>query len=290
MCPLHEDHDPSLSLTVKPADHGTMWGLFGRCTAGSCRASLPDVIRHFGLPLGRVLYGGNDAYASEVHRTSAAPLPDLAELCGWTEALWADDARLRYLRDERGLSERVVRKYRIGWNEAQGRYMLPVADLDGKLANVRRYRPDAKPGEGKMVGLRGRGGQLYPLAPTPSDADPVLVAEGEWDALVARSHGLTAVCGTLGAATWRPAWSAALAGRSVAFVYDCDKAGRDGAAEAAAVVGRVAKFVRVVDLGLQPGEDLTDWFIKYERSRSDLLGLIAGTPSLGGVGGGGRRG
>ncbi|MGI9121192.1 MAG: toprim domain-containing protein [Acidimicrobiales bacterium] len=221
-----------------------------------------------------------------IHRRPkhAAPLPTDEDLRRWSSALWADEARLRYLLDERGLSERVVRRFRLGWNERQGRYTLPVAGPDEKLANLRSYKPNAK--ARKMIPLRGRGGQLYPQPPRTSDAEPVLVTEGEWDALVARSHGLTAVSGTLGAATWQPAWSAALAGRSVAFVYDCDKAGRDGAAHAAESVRSLAMRVRVVDLGLGPGEDLSDWFNVYQRTRDDLLGLIAGTASLGRSGGG----
>jgi DNA primase len=287
LCPVHGDrHRPNLSVDVQRR-FGPAATLFMHCKR--CGANGDDVLDALGLAEWRqAIYHRNNDAVLQRRLTHAAPLPTNEELDRWSEALWADAARLRYLAEERGLSERVIRRYRLGWNEEQSRYMLPVAGDDGKLANVRRYKPDAHPDEGKMIGLRGRGGQLYPAPPTASDAAPVLVTEGEWDALVARSHGLTAVCGTLGAATWRPAWSGALAGLSVAFIYDCDDAGREGAAAAAGAVLPIARRVRVVDLGLGAGEDLTDWFVTYGRSADDLLRLIASTSSLEREGGGGR--
>lgn len=282
LCPMHEDHEPSLTFTLKRAD-GPYWGLFGRCTGGSCRASLPDVIRHLGLPVGRVLYIGNEAYARPPQYVE--PLPSLTQVDEWQRYLQSSESLWRYVTEDRGVAGRIAHQFRLGYDEGRECYTFPVAGEDGRLANLRRYRPGGKP---KMKNLPGhRADQLYPALP-PASARAVVVAEGEWDALVARSHGLTAVSGTAGAATWLPEWSVALAGRDVAFVYDCDEAGREGAAKAAADVARIAKSVRIVDLGLHEHGDVSDWF-GSGRTVEELRRLINATAVAGAKKGGGRR-
>ena len=69
-------------------------------------------------------------------------------------------------------------------------------------------------------------------------------------------------------------WREYLADKNVAIVYDCDEAGLRGAeAVGRQLLGWGCK-VRVIQLGLDKGEDITDWFVKYGRTSDDLLQLI----------------
>jgi len=275
LCPAHPDRKASLRLTVKVVFG--RWALYGRCTG--CSVSLPDMIRDLGLGVHRVLNVGNDGYSRPTGVLPPKPLPSPDRIRAWMNHLDGSPALLRYVLEERGLSRRIVRQYHVGFDEGLECFVLPVYE-DGRVVNLRRYRPNLPPGE-KMRSLQGHGSppRLYP--PLPSDKRPVVVAEGEWDALVARRHGLLAVTGTGGARAWQAGWSPAMADRHVAIAYDCDEAGRTGALVTATAVAPFARSVRVVDLGLGDKQDLTDWFVKHGRSVDDLRALINATPVAG---------
>ena len=109
---------------------------------------------------------------------------------------------------------------------------------------------------------------------------PVLLCEGEWDAMRAYADGFPVATGTGGASTWRAAWSSILAGREVAIVYDVDQAGRQGAEKVASALLATDSIVRVVALPL-PGDgdskDLSDY--RQSRTAGDLQELIDKTSS-----------
>ncbi|WP_370582585.1 AAA family ATPase [Plantibacter sp. VKM Ac-2885] len=117
---------------------------------------------------------------------------------------------------------------------------------------------------------------------------PVLLCEGEWDALLANqeSEGLyVAVTGTGGAQT-PPRDLSPLSGREVFVAYDADEAGRAGAEKVATRLNQAGARARVLDLtrlGVSPDskEDVTDFFVKYagtaERLASEMERLRSQT-------------
>ncbi len=289
-CPVHGDrNEPNLSIEVKPNWGGRLAVQF-HCLA--CGANGEAVLAELGLSAHAsiIFHRGKEDFAQQRPKY-IAPLPSGQKLDEWQAALQADEERWSYVTETRGVAPKIAHQFRLGWDEGSGRYTLPVWGPGGRLVNVRRYDPEAPEGRDKMLNTTGHGTppRLYPYLP-PSGTRRLYVAEGEWDVLVARSHGLTAFSGTHGADTWLPEWSAALAGRPVVFLYDCDDRGREGAAKAAAsVLTATSKTVRIVDLGLENHGDLTDWFAS-DRSLDELRKLINST-TVAGVGrGGGRRG
>jgi hypothetical protein len=204
-----------------------------------------------------------------------APLPSLRRLSDWNRGLRADPERLAYLHDVRGLDDRTINRYELGHDGE--RYVLPVRTHGhkGRLVNVRRYLPEPPPGQRKMLGKAGRGIQLYPCVP---GSKSVLLCEGEWDALLAIRHGLPAVTSTGGVNGWEADWNPAFTGSVVAIVFDCDAEGRLAAAARGRELCAAGAWVKVVDLGLEDKEDLTDHFVKYGHSAADLLTLIRQTP------------
>jgi hypothetical protein len=184
---------------------------------------------------------------------------------GWHSRLMATDEPLGYLCQKRGLRASTLGRYRLGWDGEA--FTLPVFGPGGKLVNLRRRRlaPLAKP-----IGLRGRGSQLYPDVPAGRG---VLLLAGEFDALLARQKGLpfavTTTCGT----QLPEHLIRALAGRLVAVAYDVGEE-----AEAEKTVGKLRAAdcqAWVVRLELpRSGDDLTDWFVTYRRTRRDFFELI----------------
>lgn len=287
LCPAHEDKEPSLCISVGPAYRT---GLpTSKFSCKGCGANGDRVLAALGLSEHRKSIYGLEGFNVQPKRKFVAPLPSDEQLANWCDHLRGEPRLMAYLSEHRALDLPTLDAWYVGYDEAFDCYTLPVLNEAGEVVNVRRYDPSGRP---KMRNLAGHGSppRLYPCPPT-SDDRAVVVAEGEWDALVARGHGLTALSGTHGADTWRPEWSTALRGRHVAFVYDCDGPGREYAPAHAAEVARFAKSVRVVDLAPERDDkwDLTDWFVSG-RSRDELRALINATPVAGAGRGGGRHG
>lgn len=278
--PEHADSEGSLCIDVKPYYDGKMIVAI-RCPV--CRWKGSDVCNALGLPV-RILFGNHERYRSDDRPTYTAPLTEDL-LRSHRKALQESPDRLAYLHDHRGLTLATIERFELGYDGLWEKFVLPVRNARGALVNFRQYDPGAETGKMKNASGRGSPARLYPL-PLQRRWQWLLVVEGEWDALLARQHNLPAVTGTEGAGTWLPKWSAALTGRKVAFAFDCDTAGREHAAKHAFEVVKVAAAVKVLDLGLGDGEDVSDWFLKYGRSSKDLRKLISATPALDAGGGG----
>jgi hypothetical protein len=273
LCPCHPDRNPSLELDVTWEWHGLNNTVLAYCHG--CERSLPDVAAAVELPMSviregirRLLLLAESRLRGERPRVGAVALPSEATVLGWSSALQTKPSVLRHLRIKRGLTAATLGNYRIGWDSASNTVTIP-AYAHGVLVNVRRYRIDGR--SPKMRGLAGAGSQLYPDPVVIKAAPYVLLCEGEWDTLLARQHDFPAFTGTAGANTWRDEWSEHLRRRNVVVAYDCDDAGRRGAARVAEQLNRAgARRVVVVDLGLGEGEDITDWFILHRRKAYEL--------------------
>lgn len=268
-CPMpnHPDENPSVLIEYKVGRYKQP-DLFVWCR--TCRVSLTKICEAVGVEVHRVL-NGNACLNREIgqRQTQPALLPTPAEIEKWGERLCGDKAKLAYLRDKRGLNFDTAIRYRIGHDGTA--YTLPVYD-GGEIVNLRRYVPGQKP-----LSVRGRiAKRLYPNVPHGSW---LMLCEGEWDTLLARQHGLPALTNTAGVGCWDDKWNIHLRGRDVAITFDCDKAGRESAVRRAGEVVGVARTVKVVNLRLGHKEDLTDWFVKYQRTAADLRQLIKDTPA-----------
>jgi len=277
--PEHEDEEPSLGIDVRAHRYTGLATVLVNCPA--CKAGLKEACEAAGVPQWKVLDGNGALLHSQ---RPAAPAEDLspvkaeAKVRRYREALLTSPKRLAYLHEQRGLSLATIEYYQIGYDEGLDKYVLPVRDGQRRIVNFRRYLPGAPAGM-KMRNASGHGSppRLYPSLP---GRGWVLMVEGEWDALVALQHGLPACTGTHGT-TWLPQWSPLMADRKVVFAFDCDDAGRNAAAKYAADVAKHASEVRVLDLGLEDREDVSDWFVKYGRSADELVAVIRTLSPLG---------
>jgi P4 family phage/plasmid primase-like protien len=195
------------------------------------------------------------------------------------------------LREERGLSDKVIDKYRIGytlkhWNlkdlpyrKHKDCFTIPV--YKGKeLVNI-RYHTRKKKADPKDLPYQT--GLEYPTWLYPEEQlkeRTLILTEGELDALCSMSQGLPAITVTGGAGTWKPEFTKRFKSKVLYIILDCDKAGRDGAKKIARELEPVVREIRIVDLDpeRQDGYDLTNWFITDGKSKEELLKLIQKTP------------
>lgn len=156
-----------------------------------------------------------------------------------------DTDRVRLAQD-RGLPMGAFAHLELGYID--GKYLIPVRNLDGKLTDIRQYQlgQKSKSTAGCAVGLFG----AQFLAESARKEEPVYVCEGEWDAIAFEWLRLKAgkpgiVVGVPGANTFKPEWAAWLRDRDVFALYDNDDAGRAGHRKLCQNVDRVVRSLHV---------------------------------------------
>ena len=191
-----------------------------------------------------------------------------------------DDFRM-FLKEARGLTSEVIRHYKLGFAKSHPKYgggerlTIPVWK-NGRIVNLRFHSfKDENPKDYPYDSDLPSAISLYPEDQLKSDK--VWLCEGEPDALCAISHGLNALTVTGGAGSWKNEFTPLFKGKMVNIVYDCDPAGRQGARKIAEILVRVAEKVKVIDLGLKEGADLTDYF--QEQTREQVKELADVTPA-----------
>lgn len=221
-----------------------------------------------------------------------------------------------YLNQKRGLNKATIEAARIGFdpqgiakdaagNWVEGRYAIPIPDKDGKWRNIRLYSPIAS-ADFKMINYvfakktdkevrYGSPVRLYGLYELVTGKyENIVICEGEWDRLLLnqmfREAGYEtwlAVTGTHGANTFEPEWLPYFFGKNVYFCYDCDNPGKLASAD------HVSKYflktmdkyagVYIVELpldGSKENKDISDYFLKGNRSCDEFVQLCVGTPEV----------
>lgn len=225
------------------------------------------------------------AVASRSRKRERAPeqLPTEATVEGWRRSLMSDPIALDDLKATRGLWTKTVDHFELGWDRGASAYTLPVRDSAGKLLNVRRYQLRPPPGRRKIWGITGHNGPaLYPwsaLHKARERKEPVIICEGEADALVTNQNGFRAVTRTSSARTWRQGWSSHFKGMTVYVCHDMDTAGQVANRKVARSLLRAGvKDVFVVRLpyAVTPkhGKDLTDWWMDHDADTDAFRRLL----------------
>lgn len=213
-CPLHDDANPSLSVTWKARPHRDGGAVLMHCF--SCQAAAADIAAALGLGMAHLFDEPADPNAARAPRPPqprhrpGRPVPARApekkhpwrKVRVYTYTTEAGTPVLQVIRQECScdaepeLHKRFLQRYRHG-----------------------RQWVWKKPADHTPVLYRARA-----LAHAEADGW-VWLTEGEKDAETAASRGLTATTNPQGAGAFAPELAAALAGRRVAIVVDRDRAG-----------------------------------------------------------------
>lgn len=260
LCPAHDDHNPSLSITRgdngKPLLH---------CHAGCsyeqiCQALEMQTLSTAALPPGRI----------------AKSKPKQRPLYGSFEA--AIQAIC--------IQARSTHTASWPYQRAGGQEAFRVARFD-RPDGDKQYRPLHKTAEGWVIADPPEPLPLYNL-PELKNSGPVYVLEGEKCADIAKSIGLLATTSAHGAkAANKTNWSP-LAGREVVILPDNDKQGRQYADNVARILFELDPTIRIkmVKLpGLKEKGDIVD-FISANNTcgvdavRLQIEALVSKTPYL----------
>lgn len=181
-----------------------------------------------------------------------------------------------------GISEEVINELDIK-SELGDEISFPVV-MYNKIVDVRSYRPNDRANK-----IKSRSGSTtgliipFDIWMQEPDTKWTILCAGEKDMAVTRSHGLNAITLT-GGEKALPKLIHPFKNKRVAICYDNDEAGISGAKALAAFLKPYVNEVKVVtnfhEVCKEHGEDLTDYFTKYKKTKHDLVECIKTTPEF----------
>jgi putative DNA primase/helicase len=252
-CPLCEDPGASNSPSASFNFNADRWNCLKTDGHGG---TVGKLVRDLELevPRGRIIH-------RNVSRPSdAQPLPSAEDVELWHKKLLDDVELVADLEDTRGWSVATLKRFQIGWNERDFRFTIPIHDAEGRLVNVKRYRPGVIPPEPKMKGVFGHNKAAIFGYDTLRQNNTILWCAGEPDRILAVQEGFPAVTQTGGEIKrFLPEWGPLFEGKTVYVCYDADDAGRAGADRTIEVLSQHALAVYRVNLPeVSRGYDITD--------------------------------
>lgn len=194
----------------------------------------------------------------------------------WQNETLSETSKKRAL--DLGISEEVIEDLQLKTPAHTDSIAFPVF-MDDVLLDIRTYNPG---GEVKIKSRSGcPNGLIIPFDTwqrTPTNRATIICA-GEKDMAIARSKGLNAITIT-GGENKIPSQLNYFKDRIVIIVYDNDQTGRAGAIKLANALLEVTDKVKVVTKfheGMEEKEDITDYFVKYEHTKEELIASIEET-------------
>lgn len=195
---------------------------------------------------------------------------------------WITDTTIsadsKALANRLGISDAVLSELNVASSDTND-LMFPVFMYD-HLLDIRKYNPGNKPKIKSRTNCPA--GLIIPFdiwQETPVNKVTVICA-GEKDMAVARSHGLNAITFTGGEQS-KPKMLEPFRNRIVAICYDNDEAGKTGAVKVATELYGIAQTVKIItgfhEVCSESGEDITDFFVKYGKTKDDLVQYIKNT-------------
>lgn len=264
LCPFHDDTTPSCQVNIDkqvficPSCPNGMKGDLIDLAAGRMGVKRSTIMEHI----------------EQLTGTPEAPI-DASLVISWHNVLLGNKSTLDMLSDRKGINARTVQDFMLGWDPKLERITIPIRDSSGILQNVRKWSPTDR--KKKVINLKGRGERrLFPIGTLTSDT--VIIAEGEFKALLLIQLGYPGIAPTGGARAWNPSWNRLFKDKIVYLMYDIDDAGTSGAQRVARNLYGIAKSVRIVKLPIDikafPTGDITDFIVKMEMGKSDVQNAI----------------
>ena len=204
---------------------------------------------------------------------------DVENLHSWNQLKL--NPRTKEICNELGISDEVIEELHLKTENREEDIAFPVL-MYGKVVDVRNYSP-----YNRAAKIRSRAGSTTGMV-IPFDlwinTNPhtwTIICAGEKDMAVARSNGVNAITLT-GGEKALPKILKPFKNRRVAICYDHDEAGIEGAKSVAAAILPYAAEVRICtgfhEVCKEHGEDITDFFTKYKKTKRDLQKYIIDSP------------
>jgi len=278
-CPVHDDRSPSMTITdAKNGDVAV------HCFAGCEWRAIRDELKARGLIEDRRQGRQRDTVAREAAGDRGDPPPSRSS--GAQQGIGAGDAATAEAKPRNADGNEAPPPWqrpiaaRYDYRDPEGNILYrKVRFGDGLSPKARLCAWDGKRWRWSTLRRRRVLYRLPDLVNPENTERAVVFCEGERDADNLAAIGAVATTQRDGASA-NPADNelTPLEGRTVVVIGDKDAPGRQFADNVARTLLPIARSVRVVDLPVEEGEDVTDWIEKYGATREDLRDLLKRTP------------
>lgn len=197
----------------------------------------------------------------------------------YAASLWSTGKKFRdYLIDDRKLTEKILKKFKVGSNGKA--ITIPIYEKD-ILVNIQYRRDPALDGDDnaapRYAQEKGCKAALFNGDILREPIKEVYITEGSFDALQLLQMGIRNVISvSLGAGYFSKEWVEQLKDVTTIYLcYDNDQAGKDGAKNAANMLG--VDRCKVVSLPSKSGRsktDITNYFVDDGYGKTDFLELV----------------
>lgn len=240
-CPFHADTQASCSINTESQ-------LF-KCHSASC-GKAGDVITFFAGILNQPRAAVWEYFAQTYDLKQVKIIePEVVEAAH--NDIWTQEHLLKelYLR---GVTDHDIRRHRLG--HAKGRVTIPIKNASGSFVNIRKYLPGA-PGADKFKNTYGRSQiRLFPIDQLSHNV--IVLCGGEIKAIVAarvlNPHDVGAISATGGEGNWHHSLTPSFKDKRVYIMMDVDQGGREAAQRYASILFKIAAWVGIVELPLDP--------------------------------------
>jgi len=185
--------------------------------------------------------------------------------------------KIDFLVNNLKFSKKVIKDLHIGIEGAGRGFAFPVFLFD-RLVDVISYNPGNIPKIKKRP--NSRNGIIMPYSSWLNNKKHTCIVAGQKDLAIALSNNLNAITITGGEGSIPDLFLEDFRNRYVYIIYDNDETGKTGALNVALALKPYTKLIKIIDLSsicINKGEDLWDFFTKYQKSKKDLIDIINDT-------------
>lgn len=276
VCPYHNDND---SLDEAHGGINKQTGGYNCFSCGHDKGGVLGFIsKKLGMPEDVVIAHHDNIFGTQ-NKVSHDNDIALCKLCH--DNLLGSAETLQKVYDKHGLTLDTVKKFNLGLYPQTGRLTIPIVDEHGVIGDIRQYKyGKLNEGEGKIISRKGAKTLLFTTIKI-DEHDTIYVTEGELKAMVLWQHGFPAVSTTHGASSWSEKFTHRLRDKNIVLLYDIDKPGRKNAEKRCIDMFRHVKSIKnvfLVDVEDIENGDITDYFVKKQKTADELKALIDKTP------------
>lgn len=237
------------------------------------------------ITLAQKLKESGDSYLSDaLQKTKKQTTPRFTTLVENCHKALPEETR-RYLREKRGWSDDIINQHKIGLLKYWGTdwITIPIKTPEGKYVYFKLREDYTKGGKRKITYPAGSDeAQLYDYDTLQTSGDKIILVEGEPDALLLRSLGLSAITSSHGAGTFKDDWLQHLPKDKAYYIcFDTDDAGRKGAEK---VLNKLYNYgiekLHVISLPIRQDSpeqkvDITDYLVEMGGTIENLFSTYA---------------
>lgn len=176
----------------------------------------------------------------------------------------------------------VIKKLKLYRCDEHNEFTIPVIN-NGVVLSENAYYPKRETGKWVVSG-KVQGKLIMNYDDWRYNKKQTIICEGAKDMITALSNGYNAISFLNGAKGVPDLYPAEFKGRDIVICYDNDEAGVDGAKKLAAwLFEKEAASIKILDISgvcIEKGEDLFDYFNKYNKTKEDFDKLIEETSTF----------